>query len=199
MIYVDYLCRIACAVAWWAHRYVLLHTHTLTYIHTYIIILIWLGRGRMEVTESRDNMLDGMLNRVSHIACRSNKSGWCVHSMPISQSDVLTKTASTLKPKLHVQQWSIKVEFNVSADEFKSKVPNPAFEVRMFQKYMYEVISIVTKFLLNDVVSIWTGFIPKAGYSSLGATWQCFCGCPHICWENCSGRICHCFIYKTQN
>lgn len=53
-----------------------------------------------------------------------------------------------------MQQWSIKVEFNISADEFKSKVPNPALKVSVLHKYMYVATSNVTKFLLNNVVSI---------------------------------------------
>lgn len=70
-----------------------------------------------------------------------NKFSYTLQS--IIQSDV---TASTLKPKLHVQQWSIKVEFNITANEFKSKIPNPAIEVSILKVCTHSVHT-VTNFL----------------------------------------------------
>ena len=55
----------------------------------------------------------------------------------ISQSNVITKTSSTLKSKLHVQQWSVQVDVYISADEFKSKAPNPPLEVNVLHSHFY--------------------------------------------------------------
>lgn len=79
----------------------------------------------------------------------SNNILWLMFT-PISQTNVLTKTTSILKPKL--RQWSVKVDVDMSADEFKSKVPNPAFKVSVL--YEYKAISIVTWFCLLCAVSI---------------------------------------------
>jgi hypothetical protein len=65
-------------------------------------------------------------------------SAWLMCT-PIFQSN----TSSSLKPKLHVQQWSVKVDFTVSADEFKSKVPNPAFTVSVLHEYI--AVAVVTQ------------------------------------------------------
>ena len=71
-----------------------------------------------------------------------------VHSN--SKTNILTKTTSILKPKL--RQWSVKVDFSMSGDEFKSKVPNPAFKVSVCHEY--KAISIVTWFCSSCAVSI---------------------------------------------